>query len=233
MLSFYRSRLFISLLLCTPLPGVAGWAVAQDAPAIEADGAVQYRIDVEQSWLRVLVYRGGLLRGLGHNHVVSHRNLTGSASMGPDLANASAFLELAVTDFIVDDANARQSEGDSFPGQISDKDIAATRRNMFSRKLLDIENYSTIKIKLSDIRGELPNVELDAEVSVKDYAALLTIPATIEVDDDGFTASGELIIRHGDIGLSPFKAALGTLRVRDEMTIKFQVRGEQYSDQPE
>jgi len=40
---------------------------AQDLSAGEDAEPVQFRIDGDSSWLRVLVYRGGLLRGFGHN----------------------------------------------------------------------------------------------------------------------------------------------------------------------
>lgn len=215
-----RTLILTVLAIAVPLA-----SPAQDLPTGEDTGPVPFRVDSDASWLRVLVYRGGLLRGLGHNHVVSHNNITGTLLLGQDPLRSEFELEFRVQDLLVDDPQLRLLEGPDFPGQISRKDIAGTRANMLGKKLLQARQFPSIKIRSEQIAGSLPDVEVEATVMIGGAEFTVVFPASIEIISDTFVASGELEIRHAEIGLSPFKAVLGTLRVRDTLTLKYEIAG--------
>ena len=198
---------------------------AQNLSAGEHPGPVQYRIDSDSSWLRVLVYRGGLLRGLGHNHVVSHDNITGTVTVTEDLLQSSLMLELRMADLVVDEPELRALEGDDFRKQVSQKDTAGTRTNMLGKKLLQAEQFPSIQVRSEQITGGMPDMEVEATVIVRGAEYTVVFPASIEMSNDSFVASGELEIGHAEIGLSPFKAALGTLKVRDALVLKYEISG--------
>ena len=190
-----------------------------------AEPAQQFAIDADRSWLRILAYRGGLLSGLGHNHVIAHRNIAGQVTLNDDLSLAELSLRLDVADFEVDVAADREAAGEEFPGEIPPKDIAGTRKNMFGRKLLDAENHVSIDVVSNSSNGQFPDIEIEAIVTVRGQEHRLTIPAAVEFHDDTFVASGNFSLSHKSIGLKPFKAALGALRVRDELQIDFEICG--------
>lgn len=217
----------ISLALLLALPAASG---AQTSATSEQATEVRYEISAERSWLRVLVYRGGLLGGLGHNHVVSHNELSGSVWVQAEPLRASFAVELVVADFDIDNADNRAIEGDDFPGAVPAKDIAGTRKNLLGRKLLDAANFPTIQLQSADIRGDLPDIDVPLVISVRGSEHTLVVPATINLAGDRFVATGQVTIRHRDIGLSPFKAAFGALRVRDEMLVKFALHGDKVVD---
>ena len=198
---------------------------AKDVASNRAVSSAQYQIDNEQSWLRVLVYRGGLLGALGHNHVVSHHDITGKIALMGEPLYAEIDLELKVAKFIIDDAQLRTIEGDDFPGEVANKDIAATRSNMLGEKLLSADKFPTIKIQSTTSVETLPDIELKATVTVlgRDYP--LVVPATVDLSKHSFVATGELSVSHAEIGLSPFKAAFGALRVSDTLALKFELHG--------
>jgi hypothetical protein len=54
----------------------------------------------------------------------------------------------------------------------------------------------------------------------------LVVPATVEIMDDSVVASGEIEIRHADIGLAPFTAFLGSIRVRDEIVLQYHIQAD-------
>jgi hypothetical protein len=60
-------------------------------------GAMRFEIDSESSWLHILVYRGGLLRGLGHNHVVSLNEITGTVTVGQDPLQSELILNYEIS----------------------------------------------------------------------------------------------------------------------------------------
>lgn len=199
-------------------------AQAQESPESAALES-RYEIEREKSRLRVLVYRGGLLGGLGHNHVVSNGDLTGWAMHDPVSQSVSFSLALKVADFVIDDPAARAAEGDDFPGEMSPKDIAGTRKNMLGRKLLDADNHDQIIVRSGKTSGEFPDITFDVTVTLKGQEYPLSVPATVQLSESGFVAEGELGISHRDIGLKPFRAAFGALRVADRLVLKFELHG--------
>lgn len=198
---------------------------AQDRlPGEDAD-PVQFRIDSDSSWLRVLVYRGGLLRSFGHNHVVSHNELTGTVTVPQDPLQSTLMLEFRIADLVVDEPELRALEGDDFRRQISPKDIAGTRANMLGKKLLQAEQFPSIEVRSGKITGSMPDIEVEATVFVRGAEFTIVFPASVVLSNDSFVASGELKIEHAEIGLSPFKAVLGALRVRDTLVLKYEISG--------
>ena len=197
----------------------------QGLPAGEETYPMQFRIDSDSSWLRVLVYRGGLLRSFGHNHVISHNDITGTVTFTQDPHQSALTLEFRVADLAVDEPELRALEGADFPGQISQKDIAGTRANMLGKKLLQAGKFPSVRIRSERITGSMPDMEIEATVFVRGAEFTVVFPASVEVTSDSFVASGELDIRHTEIGLSPFKAIFGTLRVRDTLVLKYNISG--------
>jgi hypothetical protein len=184
---------------------------------------VQFHIDRDSSWLHVLVYRGGLLRGFGHNHVISHNGITGTVMVTEDLLQSSLMLEFEVADLVVDDAELRAAEVADFRRRVSQQDIAGTRANMLGNKLLRAAEFPSIQIRSEKITGSMPSMEVEARVIVRGTEFTLIFPANIELSNGSLIASGEKEIGHSEIGLSPFKAALGTLRVRDTLVVKYRI----------
>jgi hypothetical protein len=134
-------------------------------------------------------------------------------------------LEIAVQDLVVDDAAMRALEGEDFEKEVPQKDIDGTRDNMLGERLLHAEQFSTIQIQSREIDGSMPDVRIVTTVIVKGMEQSVTFPASIELTDDSFVASGQLEITHGELELSPFTAAGGALSVRDLLVIKYEIFG--------
>lgn len=185
----------------------------------------EFRIDSETSWLRVLAYPDGPLRRFGHHHVISHHGISGIVIVAPNPLESTIMLELAVADLEVDDSAMRELEGEDFVKEVSQKDIDGTRGNMLGDNLLNGEQFSTIQIQSTAIEGSMPNVNIVATVIVTGMEQTVKFPASIELTDDSFVASGQLEITHGELGLSPFTAAGGALSVRDLLVLKYEISG--------
>jgi polyisoprenoid-binding protein YceI len=185
----------------------------------------EFRVDSNASWIRVLAYPDGPLKRFGHHHVIAHHGISGTVDVAPNPLDSSIKLELTVQDLQVDDPAMRALEDEDFEGEIPQKDIDGTRANMLSEKLLDGEQFPTIRIQSTAIEGSMPDVIIVATFSVKGMDQTVRIPASIELTDDSFVASGQLDIMHGELGLSPFTAMGGALSVRDLLVIKYEISG--------
>ena len=193
--------------------------------AQEVNTNVEFHVDSDSSWLRVLAYPDGPLRRFGHNHVISHQNISGTVLTTQNPLDSMITLELQVTDFEVDNASLRKIEGADFAKEVSQKDIDGTRVNMLAENLLDAEKFPIIKVFSSSIDGNFPNVNVKAVITIKGEEHNMNVPSTIEIDHKSFVARGYIEVTHGDLGLTPFSAAGGALTVRDLLVLKYEIFG--------
>jgi len=216
----------ISSLLLTVLAIAAPLASqAQDPATIK-----EFRVDSDTSWLRVLAYPDGPLKRFGHHHVISHHGISGMVVVAPNPLESTIMLELTVAGLEVDNRALRDLEGEDFDKELSQKDIDGTRANMLGEKLLHAEQFPTIQIQSTAIEGSMPDVNIVATVIVTGMELTVNFPASIELTDDSFIASGQLEITHGELGLSPFSAMGGALTVRDLLVLKYEISGAPVTD---
>jgi len=196
------------------------------AQAQEVNTNMKFHIAEEGSWLRVLAYPDGPLRRFGHNHVISHHNISGSVGVASNPLESIIMLSLKVADFDIDNPAIRELEGQEFEKEVSQKDIDGTRVNMLGENLLYGEKFPKIEIHSKVINGNLPDVDILATVIIKGAEHQVKIPARIELTDGLFMARGQFEVTHGDLGLTPFSAAGGALTVRDLLVFKYEISGE-------
>lgn len=210
----------ISVLLAVLALASAPAALAQEP----ASGRV-FDVDSDSSWLRVLAYPDGPLRRFGHHHVISHHSISGTVVVASDPLESTLSLELAAGDLQVDDPELRKLEGEDFEKEVSQKDIDGTKANMLGEKLLNADAFPTIRVRSQSLEGTLPDVELVATVTVAGNESTVTFPVSVELSEGTFVARGEREVLHGELGLSPFKAAGGALSVRDSLVFKYEIAG--------
>jgi len=190
----------------------------------------EFRVDSDASLLRVLATPDGPLRRFGHYHVISHHGISGTVEIAPDPLESTFLLEFSVADLEVDDPELRALEGEDFEGEVPQKDIDGTKGNMLGEDLLNGEQFPTIQIQSSAIEGSMPDVNIVTTVTVIGMESTVSFPASIELTDDSFVASGQLEITHGELGLSAFTAMGGALSVGDLLVLKYEISGAQVTE---
>jgi YceI-like protein len=183
----------------------------------------EYAIDSSASELRLLVYRAGPLATLGHNHVMVNRAVTGAVHIGADVPASSLSLRMRADDFVIDDAQSRQEEGDDFPGDIPEDAKEGTRRNMLSPAVLNAAEYPDITVKSTSLTGTLNELNADLEISVAGHTSRISVPLTLQGDAQHFIAAGSMELRQTALGLSPYSLLHGALQVQDAMQLKFKL----------
>lgn len=184
-----------------------------------------YRIDENQSELRVLVYRAGPLARFGHNHVMVNRAIHGSVNQ--DLAGASMFsLIVPVAGFVVDDAQARRDEGPDFAGDLPDDAKSGTLHNMLSTAVLDADEFPSIavhSVAVSAPEDASGRLMATVAISVAGHESNIDVPFMLANDSRQLSANGSLELRQSALGLIPYSLMLGALQVQDAMTVKFKI----------
>lgn len=188
----------------------------------DLQGAELYRLSGAESSLRILVYRGGTLASLGHNHVLGSHALSGYVWRHPQLTRAGFALAVPVDTFIVDDNDARREEGADFPVNISEQAKEGTRRNLLGPAVLDAERFPRVLLKSLEISGaDAPQVV--AALTIKDVTRRIAMPVALREDGGALRVRGEFAIEQTAFGITPYSVALGALQVQNELRIKFEL----------
>jgi len=218
------SVLVLSLAACAaprPRP-VTPWLPGQTSlQSLPAPG--EYPIDSGSSELRLLVYRAGALSNLGHNHVMVNRAVTGRVQIGSSVSASSFSLNVAVNDFLVDDAQSRSEEGADFPSDIPEDAKEGTRRNMLSNAVLNGAEFPNITVKSVSLNGTLQAPNADLEISVAGHTSTISMPFSLQGDAHHLIAAGSTELRQTALGLTPYSLLHGALQVQDAMQLKFKI----------
>jgi polyisoprenoid-binding protein YceI len=201
---------------------VLGWLAG--GVAVAQDAGQRYVIDGEQSDLHWLVYKAGTLSRLGHNHTIGVGDLTGSVTIDERDRSASQFeFQFQVANLVVDDPMLRMTLGPDFSSVPTADDIAGTRKNMLTDKVLDGEKYPTIRVVGTGPALREGKQALNVKVEMLGRSIDLEVPTEVTIADDVVRAKGEFELNHADLGMTPFSVMLGALAVGEKLSFTYDV----------
>lgn len=164
----------------------------------------QRAIDTARSTLTVRVYKSGMFSAFGHDHEISAPIASGSvdpAARRVELRVRSAALQ--VRD----------------PGA-SEKDRADIQQTMDSQ-VLEVKRYPEIGFRATSAQSSgTGSWSLHGDLTLHGE----TRPVTVQVRDDGGHYVGAASLRQSDFGIKPVKIAGGTVKVKDEVRVEFDIQ---------
>ena len=199
-----------------PAPGPA-------EPTAAPVGAHEYQVVGEESLLQILVYRGGTMARLGHNHVIASHHLAGIVFVADDVTQTRFDIGIPVNELTIDEPAMREQAGADFPPGVPQSARDGTRKNMLSEALLDGEKYPEIRLRATDLVAAGEGFDVGVEITIKDQVRNVRVPMMIDRNAGALTARGEFPLKQSELGFKPFSVAMGTLLVLDEMRIRFEV----------
>ena len=217
----------LGLVACQTRPPAAPATPAAQQPGTASftipPGARELKVNPEESLLQILVYRGGAMARLGHNHVIASHQLKGVVYLTDDPLATRFDIQLPVNELTVDEPALREAAGADFPPGVPQSARDGTRTNLLSAALLDGPNYPTIRLRATDIRAAGEGFDAGVEVTLKDLTQVLRVPVQVQRGDGNIVARGEFPLTQSQLGLKPFSVAMGSLVVLDEMHVRFEV----------
>lgn len=225
-LSRCRSTLFPCALVlagCVPSPGgkpAPGPVELATLPPLQAAGSVHYTVDADQSDVRILVYRGGPLAQVGHNHVMRVHDLRGDIYL-TEPVNLSGFqMSFPVTALEVDPPAARAEEGRDFATVLSPQAVAATYRNMLGPAVLDAAQYPVVTLRSVAVTGSATAPRVTVRITLHGVSRDLVVPVALDYRAHGLGITGEFELRTSNFGMTPFSVLGGGLTVQDGVRIR-------------
>lgn len=179
---------------------------------------VEMAVDPAGSHVVILVGKAGLLSFASHAHEVVAPGVSGRVTFDPaDWQRASVTLEFA--------ASAMQVTGKGEPAA----DVPEVQRVMLGARVLDTGRYPTISFRSSRVTVTAPTatsaiVLIEGDMTLHGTTRPMSVRAAVTLDAGGVTARGNFSLKQTDFGMVPVTAAGGTIRVKDELDIRFVLR---------
>jgi hypothetical protein len=211
------------LLACTTTVKVPPVAVLPEVGVPDLRGTRVFDVDSQASEVHIHVFRGGTLARLGHNHVVTSKDVRGYVWLHAKPERSGFDLTFPVAQLIVDDPVARAAAGSEFPGEIAPEDREGTRKNMLRAEVLDAQSHPTIRLQSTHVSGSLDLPRITTRITIKGVARDVLVPVEVGVVDGRLTASGAFDVLQTDFGIKPFSIGLGALEVQDRLHIEFKL----------
>lgn len=212
---------------CSPpvRPPVDPDAESRPAEAMKEPPEVEgrrFRVDPEQSEIRIVVFPDGPLARLGHPHVIGGPVLSGQVVVAEPFADSFVELAIDTAGLELDWPQWREAEG--FEPEQDEQVIEDTRANLFGEDVLNVDEYPHIRIVGWEPTGARWHPDLRVHIELKGTLRELTVPVALQLDDDQLEASGRFRVRQTEFGIEPFSAAGGNLLVADDLIVRFRIR---------
>ena len=189
----------------------AAWVmVALSAALCVAQAGEQARIDTRNSKLIVHVSKSGLFSAFGDNHEV----------------------EAPITEGFIDEGSRRvRFEVESQRMKVLDPHLSADKRRQVQERMLGPDVLDVIRFP--HIRFESTSVEQAGQRHLLVHGQLslhgVTRPVIVNVQTGDGHYVGSATFKQRDFGITPVTIAGGTVRVKDELKIAFDVRAAEFT----
>lgn len=165
------------------------------------------QIDTKKSSITIRVFKSGLFSAFAHDHEIVAPISEGHFSEG------QPSVELTV----------RSGELRVMDREVSEKDRATIQSTMRGPTVLDVEKFPEIKYRSTEIR------RLDGDKWTIEGQLTLhgqTRPVRLEVEGREGHYHGKAVIAQKEFGIEPVRVAGGTVRVKNEVQVEFEVASE-------
>ena len=175
----------------------------------------RYRIDAARGRFTVHAFAGGMLSFAGHNPSFAVRKYGGEIQFNDDNSEVVSMLLIA------------QAESLSLLTKVSDKDRKEIEGTM-SEEVLETAKFPEIVFVSKDVsmkersKGKFA-VTANGFLSLHGESLKKIVKAEAEINDEYVRANGEIALNQSDFAIEQTKALGGTLKVKDEVKIVFEI----------
>jgi polyisoprenoid-binding protein YceI len=175
----------------------------------------RYRIDARRSRFVVQAEATGLLSVFGHNPTIAICGFGGDARFISSTLQQASLLVLV------------QSGSLTLVSESSDKDRHEIERAMRD-EVLEIARYPEIifmskSITANRMTEDKYQVRIIGSLSLHGLTREQLIDAQVNVNEAGLRAQGEFTLRQSDYNIKPVSALGGTLKVKDDLRLSFDI----------
>lgn len=180
-------------------------------------GSIAYIIDPKRSRFIVRAFATGLLSSFGHNPTIAIRGFTGEARFSPDRPEESSLRFRVKADSLEDTDDISDKDRREINRQTRDDVLEAAR---YPEIVFESTNVSVDKVIGSQYRARITGA-----LSLHGVTRQCVIDAQVLAGEDTLRANGEFAVRQSDFNIKGVTAVGGTIKLKDELKLTFDIAG--------
>jgi polyisoprenoid-binding protein YceI len=179
------------------------------------DATVRYEIVNRGSTFTVRAFATGLFSSFGHNPTIAIPDFTGDVFLNLDAVENSSMR------MVIDSASL------AVTNEISEKDRQEISRRMHE-EVLETNFFPQIVYECSRVSPSKIGeghywIALSGGLTLHGVTRIQPVSARVSLIGDMLRATGELSVRQTDYGIQPVSAVGGTIRLKDELKLSFDI----------
>jgi len=186
--------------------------------SMSESSVVRYRIDASRSQFTVQGVAEGMLSMFGHNPVIAICGFGGDVRCVPGTLESASLLMLV------------QANSLAVVNKISDKDKREMERGM-REDVLEVARYPEVVFMSTKVAANRTaegryGARINGSLSLHGVTRDHQINAQVTVNGSSLRAQGEFQLRQTDYNIKPVSAVGGTLKMKDELKLSFDILAE-------
>jgi polyisoprenoid-binding protein YceI len=192
---------------------------AIDSTRTPEGATVHYVIQTKGSTFTVRAFATGLLSAFGHNPVISIPDFEGEIFVNPEAMEQSS-LRIAI-----------HSSSLTVIGDISEKDREEINHRMHA-EVLESDSFPDIVYECSRVSASKTGegqywVALNGDLTLHGTTRSQPVSARVSLNGDTLRATGDSSIRQSDYEIRPVSAVGGSIKLKDELKLSFDISARQ------
>jgi polyisoprenoid-binding protein YceI len=176
-----------------------------------------YTIVASESSVWVFAAKAGLFSALAHDHEIGVKSFTGTVVM-PEAGASSGSLELDVNaqSLVVLDKKASEEDKKKISDSMHGEVLESAKHPKITFKSVSIGD-----VKLAG-EGTF-SFTVNGDLTLHGVTKRIAVPVTAKITAQQLRASGKYTLKQTDFGIKPYSAAGGTVKVKNEVVINFDI----------
>ncbi|GAX61482.1 hypothetical protein SCALIN_C22_0196 [Candidatus Scalindua japonica] len=175
--------------------------------------AGSYGFDTNSGNLYVYTFKEGLLSKLAHDLLIDVTDFKVNLDV-PEAGFESGSMEMQAQGNSLK-AICALKDGEKTDA-LKEKDIADIEKDI-GAKVLHPDKYPTVNFSSKSIQGKEGGYRINGDLSLHG----VTKSIDFDIDTSGGNLKGMITLQQKDYGIKPFKAMMGTLKIKNEINIGF------------
>ncbi len=175
-----------------------------------------YTIVAGESSFWVFVPKTGLLSGLAHDHEIGVKSFNGKVVV-PEAGASGGSLELNVdaTSLTVMDKKPSEEDKKKIYNSMHGEVLESAKHPKITFKSVSVSNLKQT--------GDGYSFTLNGDLTLHGVTKRIAVPVGATITPQQLRATGKYTLRQTDFGIKPYSTAGGTIKVKDEVVVNFNI----------
>ena len=188
-------------------------------PPGDKPGGTRYKVNPANSHLTAQVGVGGMLKGLGHPHLIAMKEFNGEVETSPDLAGPVAIQLRFATASAVETSK-------EFDEKDRQKVNAAVKQEALEAAKFPEATFKSRKVEVKPSGNGRYAASISGDLTLHGVKHDVSFPAKVSLQGKSLRAEGSFTILHSAYGIKRLSAVGGTIKAKDDIIISFDLQAD-------